>query len=241
MRCLLRITFIILLIGILSFLFVDFLFKTDFFSKYHIDTNIKYGIDSAKDQVKYNVLIEVQRYGMFGLEHSLGGGVLISTTGEVLTAKHILQNTFEIRVTLSNGRVFDINNVNDFYVDDKVDIGFINLHSSNLEYAEIADSNEIVKNAEVYSIGNPTELFVNKEFEGKIVNADFKRIFLGKDERHLLIDMRVFHGCSGGGIYSVDTNKLIGINSRAFENYAIAVSSEAILQAIDRFHNLQDD
>lgn len=188
--------------------------------------NISYGKDSHSKHTRYNVLVEVLKQNIFGNGAAYGSGVIISEDGLIVTAKHLLSQATFIRVTLTDGRVFELNN---FYVDEDLDVGVVKLPSAVYEHAVFGDSDKLSIGDSVFHIGNPLSIFVNKEYTGKIVNPKFKRLYITKNivDYALLLQMPVFPGCSGGGVYH--NNKYIGMITQREAEYAIAISSKKSL------------
>lgn len=157
---------------------------------------------------QYNVLIEVTVPGFFGISHGIGSGVIVSSDGWILTAKHCLENVLTVRVTLPDRREFDVTPDN-YYVDSNNDVGFINLNIETLQYTNIADSNEVTPNSIIYNIGNGEGIWDSAFYPGIVHQVHFKRQFLGDGSEFIFARMYALNGCSGGGVYHY--NDLIGI------------------------------
>lgn len=187
------------------------------------------GCNCKTDLIKYNVLIESKVETPFGNYYSLGSGVIISDDGNIITAGHVLQGATEIRVTLYDGRVFD---VTEYYVDEKVDIGFLDLPG---EY-DFIKPQAATKDLKIIGIGNSQGIFLNVVRKGTVLDAKFSRLFLGKDIDCLLLKMHVQPGDSGGGVFYKE--KLVGIMIiHINDTTSIAVSWSACEEALDRWKN----
>lgn len=186
---------------------------------------------------EYNVLVEVVRTDpLFGnTAYSMGSGVVVSEDGVILTAGHVLREAREVRVTLHDGRTFD---VNDFYVDDEYDVGFINLSYNMDVFIPLSDSNMVNDGDKVFHIGNPGGIETDIRFNGRVSDSCFKRLALGKDVGFILTVMDAEHGCSGGGVYADD--KLIGIVVIKIDKFTIIVPSNICKSVMDEWLGNRD-
>ena len=155
---------------------------------------------------KYNVVVEVERQGRFGPRYSVGSGVVISEDGLILTAGHVVEDASKVKVTLSDGQEF-ITEV--FYADPNEDVGLIPLFTDVNDFIHLSDSNDITPYDIVYNIGNANGIWDNSIFFGIVYENHFKRMFLDIDSEFMFAKMKVYPGCSGGGVYHY--NKLIGV------------------------------
>jgi len=182
---------------------------------------------------QYNVLIETIKEGYNGPSFGLGSGVVISENGTIITAGHVLRDAQRVRVTLHDGRVFD---VNDFYVDEEVDIGILSIPAETKIYTSLCDSNDLVSGCTIVGVGNPGGIRVDIIINGKIENGKFRRLFFKKDVDFILSKMPVEPGFSGGGVY-VD-GKLVGIMILKVNDFAVSVSSNVCLDVVKKWTEL---
>ncbi len=160
----------------------------------------------TNDSIKYNVVVEGSRAWILGERVSTGSGVLVSEDGLVLTARHMVKNVDSVRVTLLDGRIFD---VNEWYVDPNNDVAVIDLPIEVNEYAIFADTNSVELGDKIHAIGNAYGIWDDTVTFGEIHKIKFKRIMLGKDCEFVFAKLEIVPGNSGGGVYEGD--KLIGI------------------------------
>lgn len=189
-------------------------------------------LNNDQDYTPYNVLVETVIDTPFGPQYMLGSGVVISENGQILTAGHVLKNASRVRVTLHDGRVFD---VNDFYVDEEFDVGFVDLPIETTIYSPLSDSNDLPKNVCITHVGNPGGIRTDVVLKGKIEDGSFQRLALGEDVDFLLAILTVEPGCSGGGAW-VD-GRLIGIVVIQADIFAILVPSNVCQIALGRWSN----
>jgi S1-C subfamily serine protease len=159
----------------------------------------KPNIEVAKS---YNVLIEgmVERNGEL-LSYWMGSGVIISKDGNIVTAKHCVNEATKLKVTLQDGTYYY---VTDFFKDKDADVAIIDIPGNNYKYAEIGDSDTISKGDKLFNIGNASGIWENSVFYGVVYKNHFTRYIFPNTEL-ILLRMKVFGGCSGGGLYKGDT------------------------------------
>jgi serine protease Do len=186
----------------------------------------------ARGNKIYNVIVESEQYGQF----SVGSGVIISEDGLILTAGHIVEDADRVRVTLPDGRIFD---VNDYYVDIENDVGLIDLPIDVNDYTVLGDSNSIIPNSVIYNIGNAEGIWDSSISFGIIRNIKFKRLWFGEKCEFILAKMIVYPGCSGGGVYRWD--KLIGIAVRGGVGATIIVPSNICKKVVEEYYARQSD
>lgn len=184
---------------------------------------------------KCNVFIEAKRvHPLFGEYFVSGSGVVISEDGIVLTAKHVLEDAIAVRVTLSDGQTFDIN---DYYVDDKYDVGFIDLPLNANNYAYLPSTTSLQQGNILYCIGNPRGVLIGRDYKGKVVTPEFIRMAL-KDTVFILAKMEVIPGCSGGGCYF--RGKLIGIVVISAGEYSLIVPADTCYSVLEKWRTAAD-
>lgn len=193
----------------------------------------------ALDSKKYNVIIESGRQTKFGLNYSVGSGVVVSKNGLILTAGHVLKDAIKVRVTLYNGREF-ITEV--CYVDPNEDVGLIDLTIDVNDFIQLSDSNDLESGNIIYIIGNIKGVWDSSICFGRVFKNHFKRIFVDEDSEFILAKMRVLPGCSGGGVYRF--NKLIGmvVSTAIHDNKAaFVVPSNVCQEVIERYYAEQSN
>lgn len=176
-------------------------------------------VHCANGNKMYNVVVEgVDKYG----GNYVGSGVLISEDGLVLTAGHCVDGAIRLRITLSDGRVFDVNE-RSCYKDPNSDTGLIKLPAVIKNYIKLSDSNDAKSGDIIYNIGNASGIWDNSVFYGRVYKNHYRRMFLGENTEHIFAKMTVIGGCSGGGVYH--WNNLIGIVSRGGPGVTLIVPS----------------
>jgi len=139
---------------------------------------------------------------------SMGTGVIIDSAGIVLTNNHVVSNSRQVDVELSDGRKF---NVIDVKEDPRTDVAVLWLNSSEpLPTAGFGDSDALDIGDWVLAIGNPFDL--DSTVSAGIISA--KGRTLKKIERgdFLQTDASINPGNSGGPLINLH-GEIIGINT----------------------------
>lgn len=158
-----------------------------------------------------NVLIEGTKNatGFLGeyTSYFMGSGVVVSKDGYVLTAGHCVRDTQKLRVTLRNGKSYEIS---EYFVpeDPNFDFGIIKLPADVNDFKPLGNSDLAV--GWIYNIGNAKGIWEDSFFFGTVYNSHFKRMVFGKSE-YILAKITIWPGCSGGGVYKY--KELVGVVS----------------------------
>ena len=143
-------------------------------------------------------------------ERSLGSGVIINTTGTVLTNNHVVEHAREIRVTLSDKRVFDAKIVG---TDPKSDVAVLQLEGDikDLSALSFGDSGRLRLGDVVIAIGNP--FGVGQTVTMGIVSAKGRaNVGVADYEDFIQTDAAINPGNSGGALINM-AGELVGINT----------------------------
>lgn len=134
-------------------------------------------------------------------------GTVIRSSGLVLTAGHCVTPKWyknaKITVRFQNGKTDKATVVLD---DDKTDIAILQLDTArDLVYATLRCDEPARKGETIHTVGMPAGL-------GWIRTHGYVAGFYG---RYVLVDMRVWHGNSGGAVFDVD-GRIIAVVSNYF-------------------------
>lgn len=170
-----------------------------------------------------------------------GSGVIISPDGLIATNHHVIENSDQILVTLSDKRELSAQVVG---VDPSTDLALIKVEASGLLAIEFGNSDSLQVGEWVLAVGNPFNL--ESTVTAGIVSAKGRSIDIleGTDriESFIQTDAAVNPGNSGGALVNT-RGELIGINtaiitqSGRYEGYSFAVPSNLALKVI---HDLRD-
>lgn len=142
---------------------------------------------------------------------SVGSGVIFDKQGYIVTNNHVVGNSKEVNVCLSNGDTVTGTVVGR---DASTDLAVVKIAAdSSLPVAEFGDSDHLQVGETAIAIGNPLGL----EFQGTVtvgVISALNRTLDEMDQRFKLIqtDAAINPGNSGGALVTAD-GKVVGINS----------------------------
>ena len=142
---------------------------------------------------------------------SLGSGVIVSSSGYVLTNHHVVEAADEIEVALADGKKLLAKVVGN---DPETDIAVLRVNSENLPVITFGSSDALRVGDVVLAIGNP--FGVGQTVTSGIVSA-LGRTGLGINtfENFIQTDAAINPGNSGGALIDASGN-LIGINTAIF-------------------------
>src|SRR6267143_2335778 len=169
---------------------------------------------------------------------SLGSGVIVSSSGYVLTNHHVVEAADEIEVALADGKKLLAKVVGS---DPETDLAVLRLDAENLPAISFGSSDALRVGDVVLAIGNP--FGVGQTVTSGIVSA-LGRTGLGINtfENFIQTDAAINPGNSGGALVEA-TGNLIGINTAIFSRsggsrgigFAIPVSTaKMVLEQIVR-------
>ncbi|HEY5897466.1 MAG TPA: Do family serine endopeptidase, partial [Burkholderiales bacterium] len=142
---------------------------------------------------------------------SLGSGVIVSTSGYVLTNHHVVEAADEIEVALADGKKLLAKVVGN---DPETDLAVLRVDSENLPAISFGSSEALRVGDIVLAIGNP--FGVGQTVTSGIISA-LGRTGLGINtfENFIQTDAAINPGNSGGALIDASGN-LIGINTAIF-------------------------
>ncbi len=142
-------------------------------------------------------------------ENALGSGVIVSKEGHILTNHHVIENTDEIRVQLTDGRVLPAQLIGS---DPAVDLAVLRVNASNLSPLPFGDSDQVRAGQMVFAIGNPFGL--QETVTRGIISAK-GRALRDSGVEMLQTDAAVNPGNSGGPLLNLH-GEIVGINSAIY-------------------------
>ncbi len=143
-------------------------------------------------------------------EGGLGSGVVVSDDGIILTNHHVIEGADEIKVELSDRRVYDAKVIGS---DPPTDLAVLRIDARQLPYLPLGDSSAVRVGDVVLAFGNP--LGVGQTVTMGIISAKGRHTGLndGGFEDFLQTDAPINRGNSGGALVDLQ-GKLVGINSQ---------------------------
>jgi len=147
---------------------------------------------------------------------NMGSGVLVSPDGYIVTNTHVVNNATEIVVTLKGGKSYEAQLVG---VDNLTDIALVKVDDSDLPYAELGDSDELIVGEWAIALGNPLGLFdvSHQPTATAGIISGVEMDFGLKEAGHVYQDMiqtdaAINPGNSGGPLVN-SVGEVIGINT----------------------------
>jgi len=142
---------------------------------------------------------------------SLGSGVLVSTTGYILTNFHVIEDAGTIHVALADGRETDARLVG---ADRETDLAVLQIGLDQLPSITLGSSEDLRVGDVVMAIGNPFS--VGQTVTLGIVSATGRsELGINTIENFIQTDAAINPGNSGGGLINA-YGDLVGINTAIF-------------------------
>ncbi len=140
--------------------------------------------------------------------HGQGSGFIISADGYILTNTHVVDDTDEVTVKLSDRREFRAKVIGS---DEQSDVALIKIEASNLPKVTIGDPDKLKVGEWVLAIGAPFG-FENSVTAG-IVSAKGRALPPDSYTPYIQTDVAVNPGNSGGPLFNM-RGEVVGINSQ---------------------------
>jgi serine protease Do len=152
-------------------------------------------------------------HGGAAREHALGSGILLAPDGVVLTSRHVIAGADDVRVELSDGRIFPGSVI---ARDAWLDVALIRLRGAQgLPVATLGSSDLARVGDPVLAIGNP--FGIGPSVTRGILSAKGRSIDDGPSEVFLQTDAAVNPGDSGGPLLDA-AGRVIGVNTAVLEH-----------------------
>jgi len=145
------------------------------------------------------------------LQSSLGSGVIMSSTGLVLTNHHVINGADAIQVSLRDGRTTEAKVIGS---DSETDVAVLKINLDNLPVITLGLSDAMRVGDIVLAIGNP--FGVGQTVTMGIVSATGRnKLGINTFENFIQTDAAINPGNSGGALIDTQGN-LVGINTAIF-------------------------
>jgi len=148
--------------------------------------------------------------GRAPVEHALGSGVIVRQDGYILTNHHVVDGAEEIKVDLSNRRIYSAKVVGS---DAPSDLAVLHIDATGLPVLRPGDSDKVRIGDVVLAVGNP--LGIGETVTAGIISAKGRATGLsdGSFQDFLQTDAPINQGNSGGALVNTRA-ELVGINSQ---------------------------
>lgn len=143
-----------------------------------------------------------------GPRQSLASGVVIDSSGLVLTNQHVVQGKADITVQLQDGREFKAQNIK---TDARTDLAILRIDGAGpLPTAVFGDSDQLQIGDWVLAVGNPFGL--DATVTAGIISAMGRGVGSGPRDDFLQTDAAINPGNSGGPLVNI-RGEVVGINA----------------------------
>ena len=140
-------------------------------------------------------------------QQATGSGVIIDSSGVILTNNHVVAGADEVTVRLADGREFV---AGDIKTDPRSDVAVIKIDADNLTPAAVGNSDEAQVGDWVLAIGSPFGL--DTTVTAGIVSAKERGPNINEREGFIQTDAAINPGNSGGPLVNLK-GQVIGINT----------------------------
>lgn len=192
-------------------------YETPTFSSDNSALTVVNAVNKVKPAVVTVSTKSVASNGLFSQQQEgVGSGFIIDKTGNILTNYHVVQNSTEVKVILSNNKEVNAKVVN---YDQSQDLAVIKI-TDNVQLpgiAELGDSDSVQAGEEVIAIGSP----LGKQFTGTvtkgIISAVNRTLSSSSSSTFIQTDAAINPGNSGGPLIN-SKGQVIGINTSKISN-----------------------
>lgn len=150
-------------------------------------------------------------YGTTSLqERSTGSGVIIDSSGYVVTNNHVIENAVEIKVTLEDGEEFPAEVIG---TDPGTDLAVLKIDRDGLPSVKFSDSGNLRVGELAIAIGNPLGLEFQQTVTVGVISALDRSIRIGEHTFSFIqTDAAINDGNSGGPLINA-IGEVVGINT----------------------------
>lgn len=172
----------------------------------------------------------------------LGSGVIISEDGYIVTNDHVAGNAKEIIVTLSTGEKHKAKLIG---TDKITDVALLKIDATNLKFANLGNSENVIIGEWVIAFGNPFGLFENIDKPivtvGVVSARGMNFTVEGRTYRAMIQTDAVINSGNSGGPLVNGIGEVIGINtliytggvSNAYIGYGFAIPINKVKKIIE--------
>jgi serine protease Do len=165
----------------------------------------------------------------------VGSGFIIDPSGLIVTNYHVVENAFEITVTLSDGTLLPGKLL---HASRTADLALVQVQAGRkLTPVQWGDSNKLHIGDQVFAIGNP--LGLGTSVTGGIVSGLNRDAQESPYDDFIQTDAAINHGNSGGPLFDME-GKVVGVDSamvsptESFSGLGLAIPSDDARFVIDR-------
>jgi len=177
------------------------------------------------------------RPGRPQIEHGLGSGAIISPDGYIVTNNHVVDGAVDIRVTMSDKRVFPAKLIGS---DPLTDLAVVKINGSNFASVPLGDSTKLHPGQSVLAFGNPFgfRFTVTRGIVSALNRPNPDASNRRKPGEFIQTDAAINPGNSGGPLVDA-RGQVIGINTflvsdnGSFSGMGFAIPTQIVKPTID--------
>lgn len=149
-------------------------------------------------------------YSQKSEDQGSGSGVIIDSSGYIVTNYHVVKGASQLTVILYNGKQVPAKIVG---TDERTDLAVLKINEGNLTAARLGNSDQTVVGEPAIAIGNPLGQEFARTVTVGVISAVKRTVMLqGQPYEVLQTDAAINPGNSGGALVN-SNGELIGINS----------------------------
>ena len=157
-------------------------------------------------EISTETMVTSSFYGQY-IPGGAGSGVIITENGYIITCAHVIDGASNITVKLTDGMEYPATVIGS---DMLSDIAIVKIDVSDLPFATIGDSAELVVGEDAVAIGNPLGELGGTVTNGIISALDREVQIDGQSYNLLQTNVAINPGNSGGGLFNLNA-ELIGV------------------------------
>ncbi len=167
-------------------------------------------------------------------ERASGSGVIIDSSGYIVTNYHVIADASEIIVTLENGDEFDAEIIG---ADSGTDLAVLKIDKAGLPTANFSDSDNLQTGELAIAIGNPLGLAFEQSVTVGVISALDRSVIIGEQNFSFIqTDAAINDGNSGGPLANA-IGEVIGINTAKIkipgvEGMGFAIPSNTVKEIV---------
>ncbi len=197
--------------------------------------NVINQIATAVGPAVVGIVSEVDYVGFFSqssVQQGSGSGIILRPDGYIVTNHHVIEEASRVTVVLSTGEEYEATLVG---TDASSDLAVIKIDATDLPYAELGGSDNLLVGDLVVAIGNP----LGQELAGSVtvgyISALNRTITIDDNKTLTLLqtDAAINPGNSGGALVN-SQGKVVGINTAKIHSSSIEGLGFAIPSAVAR-------
>lgn len=168
-------------------------------------------------------------------ESGEGSGIIMSSSGYILTNNHVVDGSSKLIVVFQNGKKFEAKIVGR---DARTDIAVVKVNASELTAAKFGNSDQCGVGEQVIAIGNPSGIMLAGSVTQGIISAINRNVDVGNGPMNLIqTDAAINPGNSGGALVNM-YGQVIGINSakisqQGYEGIGFSIPINTVKPVVD--------